>query len=130
MATLTIQDALTARIKTLYQQQFNHQIHQIIYHSFGNNLIILIENVTTKPEQLLVQFEVQELTREVRTIFDHLIQPQIKLLIEETISTTIIDFLYDTSIQTGRTGIIAIFEPILKESSNNSENINNASAYF
>lgn len=113
---------LIDRIQELYQTQLEHQLSTISCQVFDNVLVIIMEGSLTKPEQLLKQCDRQELVAQIRTILNRLIQPQIRAAIEDITQSTIIDFFYDTTIDTERTGAIAIFElapkhPVYKNSS-------------
>jgi uncharacterized protein YbcI len=48
------------------------------------------------------------LAQQVRSELDEAIQPQLKALIEEVLDVEVLDLLSDATLQTGRTGIIAV----------------------
>jgi uncharacterized protein YbcI len=50
------------------------------------------------------------LAEQVRSELDDAIQPQLKALIEEVLGVSVVDLLTDATIETGRTGIIAVLE--------------------
>jgi uncharacterized protein YbcI len=105
-----LKDLLTHRIQALYQNQLEHELSEISYQAFDHTLVILIEGTLTKPEKVLKEVDRQELVRKVRSILDQHLQPQIKALIEEITKSTVVDFLYDSTIDTERTVAIAIFK--------------------
>ncbi|MDY6783382.1 MAG: DUF2294 domain-containing protein [Cyanobacteriota bacterium] len=105
-----LKDLLSDRIHDLYQNQLEHELREITYQAFDNTLVILIEGTLTKPEKVLQEDDRQELTRKVRGALDRHLQPQIKALLEEITGLTVVDFLYDSTIDTERTGAIAVFE--------------------
>jgi uncharacterized protein YbcI len=51
-----------------------------------------------------------ELAQKVRSDLDKAIQPQLKALIEEVLSVGVLDLLSDATLETGRTGIIAVLD--------------------
>ena len=108
-----LESILSERIQNLYQKQLQHEIKDITYHFFENTLIIMMEGTLTPPEQLLNENQHQQLAKQVREVIDRLIQPQIRISIEQVMDVKVVDFLCDTTIDTSRTGAIAIlgFKP-------------------
>ncbi len=108
-----LETILSERIQNLYQKQLQHQIEEITYHFFDNTLIIMMEGTLTQAEQLLNENQHQQLAKQVREVIDKLIQPKIITSIEEVMDVKVVDFLCDTTIDTSRTGAIAIlgFKP-------------------
>lgn len=100
---------LSQRIKALYEQQLQHQLDEINFKLSEKNLIIIMEGTLTKPEQILVERDRVELAQQMRTVLNKVIQPQIRQVIEEVMDVTVVDFLSDTTTETGRTGAIAVF---------------------
>ena len=105
-----LKDLLTHRIQALYENQLEHEPSEITYQAFDHTLVILIEGTLTKPERVLKEVDRQELVRKVRSILDQHLQPQLKALIEDITESTVVDFLYDSTIDTERTVAIAIFK--------------------
>jgi uncharacterized protein YbcI len=77
---------------------------------FDEKLAIIVEDSITPPEQLLANSGQTELAQQVRSDLDKAIQPQIKAMIEEVLGVGVLDLLSDATMETGRTGIIAILE--------------------
>ncbi|MEL7037339.1 MAG: Na-translocating system protein MpsC family protein [Cyanobacteria bacterium J06592_8] len=73
-----LQTLLTQKIHALYEQQLNHQLSEVICKTFDNTIVIVMQGVSTRPEQLLTEFDHQELAEEMRQVLDHIIQPQIR----------------------------------------------------
>ncbi|MBF2009282.1 DUF2294 domain-containing protein [Chlorogloeopsis fritschii PCC 9212] len=103
-----IERTLAQRIQALYREQLGHQPSKVSCQLAEQNLIILIEDSITPPEQLLAQTGRQELAEKVRSDLDTAIQPQLKELIEETLNIAVVEILSDATLETGRTGMIAI----------------------
>jgi uncharacterized protein YbcI len=101
---------LSDKIQEIYLQELNHQVGSIFCRLFKQALIILIEESVTLPERKLNNQEYHQLAYQIRTVFDQVIQPQIKLIIEKMTDMQAVDFLCDTTLDTGRTGIIVILE--------------------
>lgn len=106
--TLKIQ--LSKTIRSIYLKELNHSVGSIFFHFFQQALIILIEESITLPEKKLNTQEYQKLVNQIRSVFYHVIQPQIKATIEQNTDMRAVDFLCDTTLDTGRTGMIVILE--------------------
>ncbi|MGB3532869.1 MAG: DUF2294 domain-containing protein [Microcoleaceae cyanobacterium] len=105
-----LENKLSDKIQEIYLQQLNHQVGSILCRLFNQTLIVLIEESITLPEQKLNTQESENLAEQMRAEFYRIIQPQIALIIEQTTNMYAIDFLCDTTLETGRTGIIIILE--------------------
>jgi len=103
-----IQRTLAQRIQALYRDQLGHQPSKVTCQLSDSNLTIILENSITQPEQLLAQTGRQELAEQVRSDLDEAIQPQLKRLIEEILNVEVVELLSDATLETGRTGIIAL----------------------
>jgi uncharacterized protein YbcI len=103
-----IQRTLTQRIQALYREQLGHQPSKVTCQLSDSNLTIILENSITQPEQLLAQSGRQELAEQVRSDLDEAIQPQLKTLIENILNVEVVELLSDATLETGRTGIIAL----------------------
>lgn len=104
-----IETLLSPKIHSLYLERLQHELCGINFHWFENKLILVLEGTVTKTEKLLYQNHHQELADRVRKIIDEMILPEIKIAIEQTMNVSVVDFLSDTTIDTSRTGVIAIF---------------------
>jgi uncharacterized protein YbcI len=103
-----IQRTLAQRIQALYRDQLGHQPSKVTCQLSDSNLTIILENSITQPEQLLAQTGRQELAEQVRSDLDEAIQPQLKTLIEDILNVEVVELLSDATLETGRTGIIAL----------------------
>lgn len=105
---------LSQRILALYRSQLGHQPTQVSCTLVDEKLIIVLENALTPPEQLLVQNGQEGLAQQVRSELDMVIQSQLKDLIEKVLEVPVTDILNDSTLETGRTGTIAILEFVPK----------------
>ncbi|WP_026734773.1 DUF2294 domain-containing protein [Fischerella sp. PCC 9605] len=103
---------LAQGIQALYREQLGHQPSKVTCKLSDQNLVIVIENSITPPELLLAQTGRQELAEQVRSDLDNAIQPEIKELIEETLNVSVVEILSDATLESGRSGIIAILSDI------------------
>ncbi|GAX43713.1 hypothetical protein NIES4075_47280 [Tolypothrix sp. NIES-4075] len=103
-----IQRTLAQRIQALYREQLGHQPSKVTCQLSDSNLTIILENSITQPEQLLAQTGRIELAEQVRADLDEAIQPQLKTVIEDILNVQVVELLSDATLETGRTGIIAL----------------------
>lgn len=101
---------LSQRLQALYREQLGHQPGKVTCQLFDEKLAVIVEDSITPPEQLLANTGQTELAQQVRSDLDKAIQPQLKQLIEEILSVNVIDLLSDATLETGRTGIIAVLD--------------------
>ena len=114
---------LSQRIQALYRSVFGHQPTQVSCNLIDNKLVVTMENAITQPEQVLVENGQQELAQKVRSSLETVLEPQIKEAINEVLGVDAIDLLNDATLETGRTGTIAILgaAPKFRESSSKSK---------
>lgn len=99
---------LSQRIQTLYRSELGHQPSQVSCQLFDGKIAIVMENAITQPEQLLANTGQSELAEQVRDDLQKALQPQIKALISEVVGVEVVDLLSDATLETGRTGMIAV----------------------
>ncbi len=103
-----LERTLCQRIQAFYRQTLGHQPTKVTCQFFEQKLVIVVENSVTPAEQLLVQEGQEKLAEQVRDSLEEVTRPQIKDLIEDILNVKVIDLLSDATLNTGRTGIIAI----------------------
>lgn len=101
---------LSQKFQALYRAQLGHQPGKVTCQLFDEKLAIIVENSITPPEQVLANSGQMELAEQVRTDLEKAIQPNLKALIEEVLGVAVLDLLSDATLETGRTGIIAILD--------------------
>lgn len=99
---------LSQKIQAFYKKHLGHQPSKVSCQLFGSKLAIIIENSITSAEKILLDEGKSELAQEVRSNLDDAMQPELKQLIESIAEVNVIDVLSDATLDTGRTGIIAI----------------------
>jgi uncharacterized protein YbcI len=107
-----LERTLSQRIQAFYREQLGHQPSKITCQISDRNLLIVLENSITPAEQLLAQSGSQQLAEQVRNELDEAIQPLLKDLIEETLNITVAELLSDATVETGRTGVIAVLDAL------------------
>lgn len=103
-----LERSISQRIQGLYRRQFGHQPSKVITHMFSNKLTVIVENSLTAVERLLTQTNKLELANEVRLNIDDALKPLVIELIEEIMKVKVVNLLWDTIMDTGYTGMIAI----------------------
>lgn len=105
-----LERTLSQRLQALYRERLGHQPGKVTCQLFDEKVAIILENSITPPEQLLADRGQAELASQVRSELDEAIKPQLKHLIEEVLGVAVLDLLSDATLETGRTGIIAVLD--------------------
>jgi uncharacterized protein YbcI len=118
-----LERTLSQRIQTLYRTQLGHQSSKVSCQLLDEKVAIVLENSVTRPEQILAEGD-SSLAEQVRNDLAEAIQPQLMTLIQEVLEVEVLDFLSDTTLETGRTGIIGILakNPTVRDSAAKSRN--------
>lgn len=102
--------SISQQIQAVYRNQLGHQPGKVTCQIFDAKLAIVIEDAVTSPEQLLAEEGRTDLVAQVRTDLDRAIRPYLKSVIEKTLNVGVLDLMSDSTLETGRTGIIAVLE--------------------
>jgi uncharacterized protein YbcI len=118
-----LERTLSQQIQALYREQLGHRPGKVSCQIFNEKMVVVIEDSITQPEQVLAQEGQSKLAEEVRAELDSAIQPQLKDLIEKISGVKVADLLSDATLESGRTGIIVVFEeaPTVRNTSSNSK---------
>lgn len=107
-----VEREVSQRVQALYRESLGHQPTKVTCQLFGTSVAIVIENSVTPPEKLLATEGQEELVRQFREDLDDVMKPQVKQLIEKILSVEVVDVMSDATLETGRTGIIAVLSEI------------------
>ncbi len=99
---------LSQSIQALYSTQLGHRPTKVTCQLFDATLAIVMEDSITEPEQLLIEKGQENLAEQVRSGLDEAIEPKLKELIEEVLEVSVLDLLSDATLETGRSGVIAV----------------------
>jgi uncharacterized protein YbcI len=99
---------LSQEIQAFYRRHLGHQPSKVTCQLFDAKLAIILEDSITNAEQILVEEGKEDLAVKVRSNLDDAIQPELKQLIKNIIKVEVVDILSDATLNTGRTGIIAV----------------------
>jgi len=103
-----LERTLSQKIQAFYRDSLGHQPSKVTCQLFERKLAIIIENSITPAEELLAAKGNEELAEDVRSSLDDVLKPQLRSLIEEIMNVEVVDLLSDATLETGRTGMIAI----------------------
>ncbi|MEO1295182.1 MAG: DUF2294 domain-containing protein [Cyanobacteria bacterium J06636_16] len=104
-----LERTLSQQIQKLYREHLDHATGKVSCQLSKDKLVVIIEDALTQPEQLLLERQSdQELVEQVRSDLDAAIQPGMVSLVEEILSRKVSDLISDTTLNTGRSGIIVI----------------------
>lgn len=104
-----LERTLSQKLQKLYADYLNHATDQVRCTLLNGSLTIIVENALTQPEQILLeQKKKPELVEQIRSNLDDAIKPEMISLVEEILGKKVIDAMGDTTLETGRTGIIFI----------------------
>ena len=109
-----LERSLAQGIQALYRQALGHQTSQAFCNLLDNKLMVAIENAISQPEKLLAQNGQGALASQVRSPLESVLELQLKDLITEVLGVGVTDLLSDATLETGRTGAIAILESVPK----------------
>ncbi len=104
-----LEQKLLECIQEVSLKTLGHQPQQISCKLLDKNLTIIIEDSVTKPEQLLINSGKQELAQQLRANIDLAFEPYLKSTIEKLTSIPIADLISKSSLDSGRTSIVAVF---------------------
>jgi uncharacterized protein YbcI len=85
-----------------------HQLNKVSCKLGEKSITIVAEDSITRLEKFLSQSDRYELAKQVRVALLKALEPEIKLLIEEVLNVPVIDVMYDSGFETGRTSIVAV----------------------
>lgn len=102
---------LSQQLQKLYREQLGHTPGKISCQLLKDKLTIIVEDSLTQPEQLLLKdAEKLALVEEVRADLDEVVRTGITNLAEEILDRKVIDLMSDTTLETGRTGVLVLID--------------------
>lgn len=118
-----LERSLAQGIQALYRSLLGHPTSQALCNLLDNKLIIVIENAITQPEKLLAQNGQEALASQVRSQLELVLELPLKELITEVLGVGVSELFSDATLETGRTGTIALLEsaPKVRDSSSTSK---------
>ncbi len=88
--------------------------------------MIALEGSVTHAERVLAEQADQSLVEQVRDVLDTAFENDLKLLVQAITGVKIVDMLSDSTVETGRLGVIAVLddEPKIRQSEPNGRTLN------
>ena len=98
---------LSQSIQKLYRQELEHSPSKVTCQLFGSQLAIVIEDALTAVEKTLADTEDHDsAVKKLNAAINDAIESKLKTLIEEILSVKVQDVLFDSTLETSRTGAI------------------------
>ncbi len=105
-----LERTLSQSIQALYRNQLGHQPSRVVCQILDEKIVIVLENSITPPEQVLLNNGKQQLAQQVRSDLDAAMDQEVRNLIQQVVGIPVIDLLMDATLETGRSGTIAILD--------------------
>lgn len=99
---------LSQELQALYRHYLGHQPSKVTCQLFDEKLAIIVENSITNAEKILIDEGKKDLAQKVRSNLGDAIKPELKQAIEKIMELEVLDILSDATMETERTGIIAV----------------------
>ena len=103
-----VEQNLSQQVVVLFQTYLGHHLDTVACKLAEKSITIVAEDSITRLEKFLSQSDRYELAKQVRVALLKALEPEIKLLIEEVLNVPVVDVMYDSVFDTGRTSIVAI----------------------
>jgi uncharacterized protein YbcI len=107
-----VERTISQRIQALYRDRIGHQPSQVTCELFEDKLTIVLEDSITPAEQLLLREGKEDSVAQLRSDIDEVIRPQLKAEIEDILGISVLDLLSDSTLETGRMGLIVVLEKV------------------
>lgn len=101
---------LSQRIQDLYRERLEQEAGKVSCRLFENKVAIVLEDAICRPVQILAENNQRDLAQQLRLNLEAAIKPELVRIIEELFKVRVIDLLADATLETGRSGTIAILD--------------------
>lgn len=105
-----IERTIGQRLQALYRERTGQRPEKVTCQFFDEKLAIVLEQISTPAERFLVNSGRQEVAEMFRAELEEGMKAEIIALIEEIGSTSVVQLLNRTSLETGFSGLIAILK--------------------
>jgi uncharacterized protein YbcI len=103
-----LERTLSQHFQKLYRDSLGHTPGKVICQLFNNKLTIIIEDSLTQPEQLLLENSETQRVEALHSDLAKIVRPRLMKLVEEALGVKVIDWMSDTTLETGRTGLVVV----------------------
>lgn len=114
---------LSQAILLSYRSQFGHLPSKVVCHLFSDKLAIIVEDIMTAVEKLLLENSYLDLAKETRLGIDRVFSLQVKQEIERILQIESVGLIGDSCLDNNCLGMIAILTnaPAVRSSRKNSK---------
>ncbi|MDB9311478.1 DUF2294 domain-containing protein [Spirulina sp. CS-785/01] len=105
-----LERSLSQSIQAFYRENLGQQPSKVTCQLFANQVAVVVENSITATEQVLAQDGKENFAKQVRLELNNVTRPQLQQIIEDHVGVSVLDVLCDATLETSRTGIIAVLE--------------------
>ncbi|BAU10181.1 hypothetical protein LEP3755_06610 [Leptolyngbya sp. NIES-3755] len=105
-----IERTIGQRLQALYRERTGQHPEKVTCQFFDEKLAIVLEQISTPAERFLVNSGRQEVAEMFRAELEEGMKAEIIALIEEIGSTSVVQLLNRTSLETGFSGLIVILK--------------------
>lgn len=109
-----LERSLSQCIQALYRKQLGHQPSKVTCRFVDCKLMIIVEDAVTPAERVLAEQAELLLVQRVRNVLDKAFESQLKPLIHDVAGVEGIDMLGDSTVETGRLGVISVLNKVPK----------------
>jgi uncharacterized protein YbcI len=107
-----LQQELVQQVVELYRTHLGHELLQVCCNIVDKTVTILAEDSITRLEQFLGENQQVELALQVRSNLLKSLEPHLQLLIEQVIGVSVVDVICNSTLETGRTSIVALLATV------------------
>ncbi|MBE9009108.1 DUF2294 domain-containing protein [Pseudanabaenaceae cyanobacterium LEGE 13415] len=105
-----IERTIGQRLQALYRERTGQRPEKVTCQFFDEKLAIVLEQISTPAERFLVETGRQEVAEKFRAELEAGMKAEVISLIEEIGSTSVVQLLNSTNLETGFSGLIAILK--------------------
>jgi uncharacterized protein YbcI len=103
-----LERSLSQQFQKLYRDCLGHSTGKVSCRLFDDKVTIIIEDSLTQPEQLLMENSDPQRVKELHSDLSEIVRPQLVDLVENTLQQKVVDLMSDTTLETGRTGLVIV----------------------
>ena len=97
-------------INALYRTELSHQPGKITCQLFEDKIVVVVEKSISRPEQLLVEQGNRKVAQEAHAEIREVFRIKVRASIEEILSVKVVDIFIDSSLESLRSSVVAVFE--------------------
>lgn len=107
-----VERALGQRLQALYRDRTGQRPEKVTCQFFDEKLAIVLEQISTPAEQLLIQSNHLELAQQFRSTLESALHNEIISIVEELAEVPVINVLKDTDLVSGCSALVMVLKDI------------------